>query len=413
MEARRETYDLILRNGRVIDPANGLDEFADVAIRGGKIARIEAGIAPGSADKEADVKGGYVIPGIVDIHAHIYPLLPMAPECLGSIDADAHMVKVGVTTAVDAGSVGWRDFLNFKERVIDKAQTRVLAFLNIACKGMIDMRSEQSPADMQPKVAAEVARAYPELIVGIKAAHYWPGPKPFDAEHPPWASVDRAVEAAELSGTRAMIDFQPNHPDSPYKDLVLKHMRAGDIHTHVFARHFPTVDADGKVYDYMRRARENGVLFDVGHGAGSFWFRNGVRAIRDGFPPDTISTDMHTASVRGPALSMLHVMSKFLNMGMPLYEVIERSTVLPALKIGRDDLGTLSVGACADVAVIRKLEGDFGYVDNGYAKLSGTCMLDCLMTVRGGKPIYDGYGLTMPEWTDAPQAYWDMPAHLR
>jgi len=254
-----------------------------------------------------------------------------------------------------------------------------------------------------------VARTYPDLIVGIKAAHYWPGPKPFDDEHPPWASVDGAVEAAQLSGTRAMIDFQPNLPLSPYPDLILKHMRPGDIHTHVFAQQFPIVNENGKVLDHMHEARERGVYFDVGHGAGSFWFRNGLRALRDGFPPDTLSTDLHVDSIRGPALNMLHVMSKFHNMGMSIQEVVDRSTRLPAKLIARPELGTLSVGGCADVAVIRKLEGKFNYIDNGYARLTGDSMLDCQMTVRAGKIVYDIYGLSMPEWTDAPESYWTPP----
>jgi dihydroorotase len=274
---------------------------------------------------------------------------------------------------------------------------------------MIDMRSEQNPADMQPKAAAAIAEEYPDLIVGIKAAHYWPGPKPFDSEHPPWASVDKAVEAAALSGTRAMIDFQPNLPLSPYPDMILKHLRPGDIHTHVFAQQFPIVDENGTVLEHMHEARRRGVYFDVGHGAGSFWFRNGLRALRGGFPPDTLSTDLHASSIRGPALSMLHVMSKFLNMGMPIEEVVARSTCLPAKLIARPELGALSVGGCADIAVIRKLTGAFNYIDNGYARLTGDSMLDCQMTIRAGKIVYDIYGLSMPEWTDAPESYWTPP----
>jgi len=409
MPEQKKPYDLILRNGHVIDPLNQIDGIMDVAVRGGKIALVAKNIQAPGAEKDVDVTGSYVIPGIVDIHVHIYPLLPLPVGCIGSIDVDSHMIKVGVTTAVDAGTIGWRDYLYFKENVAEKAITRVLAFLNIACKGMIYMESEQTLRDLQPKAAAAIAMEYPDDIVGIKAAHYWSGPKPFDAEHPPWASVDRAVEAAALSGTRAMIDFQTNLPLCPYDEMILKHMRPGDIHTHVFAQHFPTVDENGKVYDYMFKARENGVYFDLGHGAGSFWFRNGYRAYHDGFPPDTISTDMHTASIRGPALSMLHCMSKFLNIGMPIQEVVMRSTCLPAKLIGREELGNLTVGGCADIAVLRKLEGKFGYIDNGGARLTGNSMLDCQMTIREGKIVYDIYGLSMPEWTEAPEKYWTPP----
>ncbi len=409
MAMEKQVYDLLITQGHVIDPANNIDEPMDVAVTGGKISLVQKNIPCQQAKQCVNVKGSYVIPGIIDIHAHVYPMLPRDGHCLEAVDADAHLLKAGVTTVVDAGTTGWRDFLFFKKNVIDQAKVRVLAMLNIAACGMVDMRSEQTFKDMQPKVAAAVAETYPETIVGIKAAHYWGGPKPFDDEHPPWASVDKTLEAAELSGLPAMIDFQPNLPQSPYADLVTKKLRPGDIHTHVFAQQFPIVDDDGKVLEHMHIGRQRGVYFDLGHGAGSFWFRNGLRALRDGFPPDTLSTDLHMGNIYGAVLSMLQVMAKYHNMGMPLQEVVMRSTSMPAKLIRRPDLGTLTPGSCADIAVFRKLEGDFGYVDNGKARIDGTSMFDCQMTIRQGNILFDAYGLSMPLWEDAPHAYWNPP----
>jgi dihydroorotase len=208
-----------------------------------------------------------------------------------------------------------------------------------------------------------------------------------------------------------MIDFCPNYnpPGRTYEDLILKKLRPGDIHTHVYAKQFPIVGDDGKVLPHMWEARRRGVYFDVGHGAGSFWFRNGQRALDDGFYPDTLSTDMHVNSVRFAALDQLQVMSKFMNMGMPLAEAVMRSTSEAAKLIRRPGLGTLSVGACADVAVIRVLKGEFGYVDCGFAKMIGDSRLDCMMTIRGGDILFDPNGLSLPHWKDAPADYWKMP----
>ena len=206
-----------------------------------------------------------------------------------------------------------------------------------------------------------------------------------------------------------MVDFWPRPPERPYPELILKMLRPGDIHTHVFARQFPIIDERGRAHDYLFRARERGVVFDLGHGAGSFWFRNGVRALQDGFSPDSISTDLHMGSINGPVVSMQNTMSKFISMGMSLAEVIERSTVLPAQLIHRPELGTLSNGAEADVAVFRHLEGAFSFADCGRAKMLGRHKLECQLTLRAGQVVFDPTGLTMPEWEQAPAPYWVNP----
>ena len=400
--------DLILKGGHVIDPANHIDTHMDVAIRGSNITRVAADIPVSDADLVVDVTGYIVTPGILDIHSHVYPFVPTNDAYVGTVNADAHMFASGVTTTVDAGTVGWRDFPDFKMQYIDKSLVRILAFLNIADQGMVNCAAEQNTNTMQPKIVAAVAETYPDIIVGIKTAHYWTK-LPWDTEHPPWASVERAVEAGELCDKPVMVDFWPRPPERSYPDLILEKLRPGDIHTHVFAQQFPIINSNGKVYDYMFAARERGVIFDLGHGAGSFWFRNAVPALADGFPPDSISTDLHMGNINGPVVSMLTTMSKYLSMGMPLQEVISRSTVTPAHEIGHLELGTLSIGSEADVAVFELREGMFGFTDCGRAKIIGSQKLECAMTLRAGKIVYDPTGLSMPEWQHAPESYWKIP----
>jgi dihydroorotase len=408
-EAKGTAYDLLLQGGHVIDPANGIDAQMDVGIRDGKIARVAESIDAGEAARAVDVSGRIVTPGILDIHTHVYPFRWTPKSYIEGMHPDAHLLASGVTTTLDVGTAGWEHFIDFKEGTIDRAKVRVLALINIARKGMVDCESEQVVSDLDARTAASVALAFPEIIVGIKSAHYRVT-GPFDEQHPAWASVDRAVEAGVLCGRPVMVDFWPRPPERPYPDLLLKHLRPGDIHTHVFARHFPVLDEAGRVNDFMFEARERGILFDLGHGAGSFWFRCAVPALAGGFPPDTISTDLHMGNINGPVASMQNTMSKYLSMGMPLAEVIFRSTQRPAQVIGRTDLGTLSVGAGADVAVFQHLQGAFSFSDCGKARMNGTQKLECMLTLRDGQVVYDAAGLSMPEWHDAPADYWQMPA---
>jgi dihydroorotase len=399
--------DLLLKGGHVIDPANAIDGPMDVGIAAGKIAKVAPAIPSAEAKQVVDVAGLVVTPGILDIHTHVYLFRPKGANYVEGVHADAHLFSSGVTTTVDVGTAGWKDFPDFKEAFIDRSKVRILAMLNIASGGMTNAESEQTEAEMQPQIAASLARAYPDIVVGIKTAHYWTV-KPWDDTHHPWSSVERAVEAGELCGLPVMVDFWPRPPERSYPDLLLKKLRPGDIHTHVFAQQFPILAPDGKVNDFMFAARERGVLFDLGHGAGSFWFRNAVPAFRGGFPPDSISTDLHMGNINGPVLGMLNTMSKYLSMGMPLAEVIRRSTVEPARAIRRPEFGTLSVGAEADVAVFRALEGAFSFADCGKAKMSGSKKLECQLTLRAGQIVYDPFGVSMPEWEQAPQSYWEL-----
>ncbi len=327
-------YDLLLKGGHVIDPANHIDEVRDVAVFQGKIAAVEKNIPADQAGKVVDVSKLYVTPGLIDTHYHVghggAPLNWFAPEARAhalplGIPADMAL-QSGVTTIVDAGTAGAETFLQEKEEVIDRATVRVLAFLNIVSNGM-GGGLEGSLDQMDVKLCAATVSRYRDVIVGVKTAHYWTR-EAWDAEHTPWAAIDRAIDCAQLANVPVMYDFWPR-PERTYDEFLNK-MRPGDIHTHVFAQQFPIILPDGKINPALAEAQTRGVIFDVGHGAGSFWFRNAVPAVKQGFIPDSISTDLHTGDYT--VLSMITVMSKFLAMGVPLDDVIRRSTVNPAAK---------------------------------------------------------------------------------
>jgi dihydroorotase len=405
-------YDLLLKGGHVIDPANHIDEVRDVAVFQGKIAAIEKDIPADQAGKVVDVSKLYVTPGLIDIHYHIghggAPLDWFTPEARAhamplGIPADLAL-QSGVTTIVDAGTAGADTFQQEKEEVIDRARVRVLAFLNIVSNGM-NGGLEQSLDEMDTKLCAATIKKYPDILVGVKTAHYWTN-EAWDGEHVPWAAVDRAIECASLANVPVMYDFWPR-PDRTYEDLLLKKMRPGDIHTHVFAQQFPIILADGKINPALAEAHARGVIFDVGHGSGSFWFRNAVPAEKQGFIPDSLSTDLHTGNYN--VVSMNDVMSKFLSMGVPLDDVIRRSTINPANEIRRPELGTLSVGKEADIAVLELKKGHFSYTDCGVARLDGNVKLEARMTVRAGRISYDPSGLSMVEWEKARPQYFTSP----
>ena len=396
-------YDLVLKGGHVIDPKNNRNQLLDVAIKDDKIAQVAPDIDPKLATQAVDVSGLYVTPGLIDIHVHVYHT--REPEGL-SVVADHHSFRSGVTTVVDTGTAGAKHFLHFKRTVIDLAQTRILAYINIVKSGMLGP-FEQDVDEMDPELAASIVLAYPEICVGIKTAHYWTH-QPWDDRHQPWDSVDQGLEASKICKKPLMVDFWPR-PERTYPELLEK-MQPGDIHTHVYAQQFPILDANKKPESFMFEARERGIIFDVGHGAGSFWFRQAIPAMEGGFGPDSISTDLHIRNVNGAVLDMLTTMSKFLSMGMSLEETIYRSTVTPAEEIGHPELGTLSEGAEADVAALMLEEGAFGYTDCGKAKYIGDQKLTCKLTLRAGEVVYDPEGLTMPLWEEAPDAYWTIRA---
>jgi len=397
--------DLILKGGRVIDPANKIDRVADVGIRDGKIAKVHAFIDRSEGKRVLDVSEFIVTPGLIDIHVHAYTgrLNQGGGFFTASLNADAHFLNSGVTTCVDTGTAGADEIAHFRESVIEKATTRILAFVNISKPGM--GAPEQTISNFDVDAAGGAAKEHFDVVVGIKTAHYWTN-HPFDDDHPAWESVEKAVDAGDACDMPVMVDFWPRPPERSYPDLLLNKLRPGDIHTHVFARQFPVIDADGNVEPYMHEARERGIWFDLGHGAASFWYRNGARAIAQGFIPNSISTDLHMGNIRGPVISMLDTMTKCIGMGISLPEVIYRSTVTPAKAIHRPELGTLSVGAEADVAVLQYKRGEFSLQDCGYTRIDVDGKLDCVLTVRAGKIEYERDGLAVPLWEDAPESYW-------
>ena len=407
------SFDLVLKGGHVVDPANDIDSPMDVGVRDGKIVRMEIDIPTDESDHTIDVSERWVTPGLIDIHVHSYHLRKALTDpdtnsgkFTGSLMVDAHFLKEGVTTCVDTGTAGAEEIEHFRRTVIEKSICRQFAYVNISAPGMGD--PEQTVSNLDPKKAAAAANDHHDVVVGIKTAHFWTK-LPFDEEHPPWASVDNAVKAGEICDMPVMVDFWPRSPERPYDDLILEHLRPGDIHTHVFARQFPILDDNGKIYDYMFAARERGIHFDLGHGAASFWFRNGVPALRQGFPPDSISTDLHLGNINGHVHSMLDCLSKYLAMGMPFQEVIYRSTVTPSRAILHPELGTLSIGADADIAVLSRRQGKFSFRDCGWGRISGNERLECDLTLRAGKVVWDRPGLTCPDWENGGPSYFDLP----
>ena len=384
-------YDLLLKGGHAIDRKNGISAVRDVAILEGKVAAVSAGIPAAQAKKVVNVAGLYVTPGLIDIHAHVFSGEGggMLAGGHGSIHPDSFAFRVGVTTVVDSGSSGRRNFAQFKRTVVDRARTRVLVFLNILGVGMPGDDMEQDVSDMDAKAAAELALANRDTIVGIKVGHY---------RGPDWVPVERGVEAGTIAKIPVMVDFGAFRPERPFQQLVLEKLRPGDIYTHAFYGPVPILDEKGRLLPYLFEARKRGVLFDVGHGGAAMIFRQAVPAVRQGFPPDSISTDVHSGSLMAGMKDMLNVMSKFLNMGMTLDDVVLRSTWNPAREIQRQELGHLSVGATADIAVLRLEKGDFGFVDSWGARMAGNRRLTCELTVRSGRVVYDLNGTTRENW---------------
>jgi dihydroorotase len=391
-------YDLLLQGGHVIDAKNNLSAVRDVAIKDGKIAAVAAKLDPKDALKTVDAAGLYVTPGLVDIHVHVFAGTGERGSYAGdsSLYPDGYTFRVGVTTVADAGCAGWRNFEQFKEHIIDRARTRVLVFLNIVGNGMRGGRFENDLKDMEAAPAAEMAKKYPGLIIGIKTAHY---------AGPEWTPVEHAVEAGTMANIPVMVDFGNDHPERPLADLVTKKLRPGDIYTHCYSGLRHELTDDGKVNPGMVAGRKRGVIFDVGHGGGSFAWRIAVPAMKQGFTPDSISTDLHIGSMNSGMKDMLNVMGKFLAMGQSLDDVIRESTWAPAKEIHHDELGNLSVGSPADVAVLRLEKGKFGFTDMYGARLDGTQKLICELTLRDGKVVYDLNGITRPLWTTLPADY--------
>ena len=399
LHAQTPEFDLLIANGHLVDPKNGIDGVMDVAVTGAKVAVIAPNIARERARTVVDATGLYVTPGLIDIHAHVFwghDEESQYSDGYSAVQPDSHSFRACQTTLVDAGGAGWRSFPRFKEQVIDRSKTRVLAFLNIVGAGMRGGPVEQSLDDMDAKLAAMRAKEHKGLIVGIKVAHY---------AGPEWDPVVRAVDAGRESGVPVMVDFGGTTPPLSLEDLLLKHLRPGDILTHTYAHvdgRIPIVDEQGKLRPYVLDARKRGIVFDAGHGGGSFRFDQAVPATKLGFFPDVISTDLHIGSMNSGMKDIVNTMSKFLNLGMPLRDVLRSNTSKAAEVINRPDLGHLSVGAEADIAIVRLVKGTFGFIDVAGGKITGDQKLECELTVKGGQVVWDLNGISRPLWTDLP-----------
>jgi dihydroorotase len=386
--AQAQPYDLVLRGGRVIDPANKIDGVMDVAVTGNRVASVSARIADQQARKVIDVSGFIVVPGLIDLHAHVFGYE-------GSLAPDDTALPAGTTTIVDAGGSGWRTFDTFRNTVITHSATRVFAMLNIVGAGMVGEAAESNVDDMDPAATSAAILRNRDVIVAIKTAHFM---------KPGWAAIDRAVEAGRRANVPVMVDDKIlTNAGRTTREKLLDHLRPGDIHTHMFNdRQIELIDRfTGKVQPWMLEARRRGVLFDVGHGGGSFLWPVAAHAIQQGFLPDTISTDLHASSVLTQQSDMLNVMSKMMLLGMTLEDVIVRSTVNPAKEIGHPELGTLSAGSVADIAVVENQSGVFAFKDSWPAKRLADHRLECVLTIRDGKIVYDRDARSFPSWKSA------------
>ena len=392
-----QNYDLVIKNGHIIDKKNNIDFIGDIGISNGIIKYVGKELPNNSSRKIINAESLIVVPGLIDIHSHnFHGTIPnrYLSNSFSALPPDGFSFRSGITTIVDVGGAGWKNFEVFKEQVIEKSKTRVLAFLNIIGLGMQGGEIEQNIDDMDAMLTAEMANKYPEHIVGIKLAH-------FNGYN--WIPVDKVTKAGELSDRPVMIDFGGSNPLMPLDSLLLHKLRPGDIFTHTYANvrgRMSIVDGNNKLHDFVKEAQNKGIIFDVGHGGGSFAFSQAIPAINQGLKPNTISTDLHTGSMNGGMKDLLNVMSKFLNMGLNLNEVITSVTWDAAKSIKKENLGNLSVGSIADITILNLREGDFGFIDTKNKKMNGTKKLECELTIKDGKIVYDLNGLASLKWDE-------------
>ncbi|MCJ2099303.1 amidohydrolase/deacetylase family metallohydrolase [Methylobacterium sp. E-046] len=358
-------HDLILKGARVVDPSQNHDGICDVAFADGRVSGFGRDLPAGPGTQVRDMAGAIVTPGLIDLHTHVY----WGGTSLG-IDADDFCRTSGVTTSVDTGSAGPGNFAGFRSHVIERSQARILAYLHVSFAGIfgfsktIMVGESEDPRLMAPREAVEVAEANRDVIVGIKVrvGRHASGDQGT-------APLDIALQVAEETGLPLMahIDEPP-----PSYEQVLAMLRPGDVLTHAF-RPFPNspVTAQGAVKPALREARARGVLFDIGHGKGSFAFRTARAMLAGGFLPDTISSDVHQLCIEGPAFDQVTTMSKMLCLGMSLTDVVAASTVNAAVALKRMEYGTLKVGALGDATVLAVRDGAFDYVDTRGETLTG------------------------------------------
>jgi dihydroorotase len=386
-----QEIDILLKGGHVIDPKNNIDSRMDVAIANGKILRVASDIPSAGAKKVIDAEGLYVTPGLIDLHTHVFVGSKDGfADGFSSLSPDDITFKAGITTVVDAGTSGWRNFPLFRKQVIDRSQTRILAFLNIAGSGMTGFPSEEDINDMDPHMTALVIQQYPEIIVGVKIGHY---------RGSEWTPLDRALDACRIANVPLLLECHlPNLP----LEGILERMRPGDIYTHSFCTAVDRtciLDDNGTVRPCVLDALKKGIRFDVGHGGGMFHFAVAIPAFKQGILPNSFGSDLHRFSMNSGMKNMLDIMSKYLNIGMTVQDIIYRATWNSANSIKRPDLGQLSEGADADIAVLSVRKGSFGFVDTSGARMAGDKKFEAEMTIRAGKIVWDLNGLAARDWT--------------
>jgi dihydroorotase len=385
--------DVLLRGGDVLDPETGRRNRAGVRLRDGLVAGVGASLEADTGVRVVDVSGKLVLPGLIDLHAHGFWGITY-----DGLRVDAVAGRSGVTTWVDAGSSGAQTFPGFKRYVIDASRTRIVPLLNVCATGIIYRGVEEFNDLRHADVgfAIETILEHRDLIAGVKVrlGRSTVG----DTDDSPLWLAREVADQTELPLVVHVADPPPTVP------RILAALRAGDVVTHCFRANSwggGTVLLHGKIRPEIKDARERGVLFDIGHGGGGFSFDVARAALDQGFPPDTISSDLHQSSIQGSAKDLPNVLSKFLALGMPLAEVIRRATAEPAKVLRRTDgLGTLRAGAPADVAVFDLEEGEFEFSDVRGVRLKGAQRLTNMMTFcRGEEMARDGDPGLMPAFT--------------
>jgi dihydroorotase len=381
-------FDLVIKGGKVIDPAQDIDTVRDVAVRAGKIARVGQDIPASEAGELVDARGKIVTPGLIDLHTHVFPYV--GPY---GVEPDPSCVAKGVTTALDAGTVGAFAFPAFRRFVIERAATRIRVLLHVVSLGLVaggtpNMGELEDLRYCDPKLAARVARENPDLIVGLKIRFSQQYTGANDLE-----GMKRARAAADEANLPLMIHIGGSY--SPVQDFLAL-MKKGDVVTHSFNSHpHGVLDSAGKIVPEVLQARQRGVLFDVGHGAGSFSFEVMEKCLQQAFLPDTISTDLHTYDINGPVFDMPTTLSKFLLLGLSLRDVVAQATVnaARAFSFGAN-IGSLKPGADADISVLELRDGDFAFIDSDGKKRTARQKLVPIVTVRGGKLFHPTASLT-------------------
>ena len=390
-KGQAQKIDILLKGGHVIDSKNKIDSEMDVAIADGKILKVASNISSENAKKIIDATGLYVIPGLIDLHTHVFVGSNSGfADGFSCVSPDDITLKAGITTVVDAGTSGWRNFPVFKKQVIDRSKTRVLSFLNIAGSGMTGFPSEEDVNDMDPRMTVLVIEQFPDIIVGVKIGHY---------RGSEWTPFDRALEAGRMANVPLFVEC--HLPLLPLEG-ILDRMRPGDIYTHSFCTAIDRMcllDEQKKIRPFVLEAQKKGVRFDVGHGGGMFHFDIAVPAMEQGLLPDSFGSDLHRYSMNSGMKNMLDIMSKYLNMGMNIEDIVFRATWNSATSIKREDLGHLSEGTVADIAVLSVREGSFGFIDAAGNKMAGDRKLEAELTIREGRIVWDKNGMAAKEWT--------------